>query len=72
MRPPPSKNVCSGISGSIYDLNLPEVRPGEEPRSCPQPSFELTLSHARFLIKSGLAHPSIPDRKPNPEPFVLD
>lgn len=60
------------MSDSLYDLNLPEVLPGEEPLPCPPPSYELMLAHARFLMKSGLANPDAPERQPNPEPFVLD
>lgn len=52
----------------IYDLDLPVVREGEEPLPLGEPSYELMLAHARFLIDSGQdSH-----RLPNPEPFVLD
>jgi hypothetical protein len=44
------------------------VREGEEPLPLEEPSYELMLAHARFLIASGLDSP----RQPNPEPFVLE
>jgi hypothetical protein len=44
------------------------VREGEGPLPLEEPSYELMLAHARFLIASGLdSH-----RQPNPEPFVLE
>jgi hypothetical protein len=47
---------------------LPVVQEGEGPIPLEEPSYELMLAHARFLLNSGLAT----HRQPNPEPFVLD
>lgn len=58
------------ISNSLFDLNLPVVREGEEPLPLKEPSYELMREHALFLIRSG-GEGNQPSR-PNPEPFVLD
>ena len=69
----PSENVSSGTLGSILDLNLPAVRPGQEPLTHPEPSYELQMSHARFLIASqGEGFWDRRLERMNPEPFVLD
>jgi len=47
---------------------LPVVKEGEGPLPLVEPSYELMLAHARFLLNSGL----VAHRQPNPEPFVLD
>ncbi|MDD5200349.1 MAG: hypothetical protein PHC88_11175 [Terrimicrobiaceae bacterium] len=65
---PPSANGSAATSGSLFDLDLPVVREGEAPWPAPAPSYETMLAHARFLLDSGLAL----ERRPNPEPFVLD
>lgn len=69
----PSANASSATSERIFDLNLPEVEPGNEPLPHPEPSYELQWRHARFLIKSQPT--DFWDRRlelMNPEPFVLD
>jgi len=58
------------ISGGRYDLDLPLVREGEEPRPLDEPSYELMQAHARFLLRS--AAKNNVRSHPNPEPFVLD
>jgi hypothetical protein len=68
MPPTPSENASAATSRSLYDLDLPVVREGEEPLPLEEPSYEFMLAHARFLLNSGLASRC----QPNPEPFVLD
>lgn len=65
---PSSASASSVTSDSLYALDLPVVREDEAPTPAPAPSYELMLAHARFLLESGLAA----NRRPNPEPFVLD
>lgn len=69
MEAQPFKIASDGTSKSLFDLNLPEVAPGEEPLSLPEPSYELAREHALFLLRSGgNNHRPLP----NPEPFVMD
>ena len=49
---PASKNDSSTISHEIFDLNLPIVHPGEEPLPSPQPSYDMQMQHARFLLRA--------------------
>ena len=67
---PPSESASGATSKSLFDLDLPVIREGEEPLPSPAPSYELMLAHARFLLRSGGANAE-PSR-PNPEPFVLE
>lgn len=55
-------------SSSLFDLDLPVVKEGNEPEPAPAPSYETLLEHARFLLDAGLAA----ERQPVSEPFVLD
>ena len=52
---PASKNDSSAISDDLFDLNLPEVGPGEGPISHPDPTFDEQIAHAKMLLewKSG-------------------
>ena len=68
MQPTPSANDSYKTSISLFDLDLPVVREGEGPLPLEEPSYELMLQHARFLLRSG----GQPISRPNPEPFVLD
>jgi hypothetical protein len=68
MPPTPPGNDSAAISSSLFDLDLPVVREGEEPLPLEEPSYEFMPAHARFLLESGLAFP----RQPNPEPFMLE
>jgi hypothetical protein len=70
MAPTPSAPVSSATSDSLYDLDLPVVREGEEPLPLEEPSYELMRAHARWLLRSQPPHS--PAAQPNPEPFVLD
>lgn len=68
----PSTTASAGTSKSLFDLNLPDVSPGEGPVPLPEPSYELAREHALFLLRSQphADHPQ--NQTPNPEPFVLD
>jgi len=55
-------------SSSLFDLDLPVVKEGNEPEPATAPSYETLLEHARFLLDAGLAA----ERQPVSEPFVLD
>ena len=46
------KTDSSTISNEIFDLNLPIVHPGEEPLPSPQPSYDMQMQHARFLLRA--------------------
>jgi hypothetical protein len=56
---------------NIYDLNLPEVKPGEEPLPSRAPSYKRMMAHAKILIRMG--RPSAEERRAmmNPEPFRM-
>ena len=60
----------NAISGSLYDLDLPVVREGEEPLPLEEPSYELMRAHALWLLRATSPRPET--SAPNPEPFVLD
>ncbi len=47
---PASKNDSSANSGDLFDLNLPEVGPGEGPLPHPEPTFDEQIAHARMLL----------------------
>lgn len=66
----PSANSSAATSGSIYDLDLPVVREGEEPLPLEEPSYELQRAHALWLLRA--TTPPHPPSIPNPEPFTLD
>jgi len=36
----------------LYDLNLPEVPPGQEPLPSPPATLEAIFAHARLLLKN--------------------
>lgn len=54
---PPSEPDSSGTPGKfskeeLFDLNLPEVRPGEEPLPSEGFTYEAQMAHARFLLST--------------------
>ena len=51
------------------ELNLPEVKPGEEPLPHREPSFEAMMAHARMLLSWGRQAPEVPK---NPKRFQMD
>ena len=67
-----SGSVSSLTSKDWLDLDLPIIRPGEEPLPCEPPDFFEQLVHARFLLS---CQPSDFFQKRlaqmNPEPFVM-
>lgn len=71
MEAQPFKTAPDGTSKSLFDLNLPEVAPGEGPVALPEPSCELMLEHARFLLHVRQRTDAPANQAPNPEPFVL-
>ncbi len=60
-------------SDSVYDLNLPLVREGEEPLPLDSPTEEAQFAHARFLA-SGKSAEFWEERRArmNPKPFRFD
>ncbi len=52
MEPNASETASAETSKSLFDLNLPEVGPGEGPEPLPEPSYELAREHALFLLRS--------------------
>jgi hypothetical protein len=65
----PSAKDSDATSDSLYDLNLPVVREGEEPLPLEEPSYELMRAHALWLLRT--QKPPLEPSRPNPEPFVL-
>lgn len=59
-------------SGDIYDLNLPELKPGEKLLPSPTPSHEQMMEHATMIIRM-FGRPSAAERAKlmNPEPFRM-
>jgi hypothetical protein len=56
----------------LFELNLPQIAPGEEPLPAPTPSWEEQFAHAEFLLScqpSGFHEQRL--ARMNPEPFVL-
>ena len=45
-----SKSDSSATSNDLFDLNLPEVGPGEGPIGHPEPTFEEQMAHAQMLL----------------------
>ncbi len=57
------------VESDWLDLNLPEVKPGEEPLPHREPSFEAIMSHAHMLLPWWRQTPPIPK---NSEPFRME
>lgn len=47
---PASKNDSSATSADLFDLNLPEIGPGEGPLAHPEPTFAEQIAHATMLL----------------------
>lgn len=73
MPPKPSATNGSGTSKTTgndwLELDLPEVKPGEEPLPHREPSFETMMAHARILLPWWREMPLAPK---NTEPFRRD
>jgi hypothetical protein len=68
----PSANACSPISNDLFDLNLPEIGPGDEPLPAPAPGWKEQFAHAEFLLSC--QPPDFHEKRlarMNPEPFVM-
>ncbi len=68
-----SKSSSSRTSdGDKYDLNLPEIGPGEEPLPHCPPNSEALANHIRLLLRSR-PKLSVEERaaRKNPEPFRI-
>jgi len=72
MEPKVSASASGEMSKNLFDLNLPEVGPGEGPKPLSQPSYELAREHALFLLRSRTGAEARKNQTPCPEPFVLD
>lgn len=69
---PASKSDFSATSGDPFDLNLSEIGEGEGPLDHPEPTFELQIAHAMFLLAT--IPPDFYEQRRagmNPEPFRL-
>ena len=67
-----SANASPTISNGLFELNLPEIAPGEEPLPSPTPGWEEQFAHAEFLLScqpSGFHEQRL--ARMNPEPFAL-
>jgi hypothetical protein len=56
----------------LFDLNLPEIGPGDEPLPAPAPGWKEQFAHAEFLLSC--QPPDFHEKRlarMNPEPFVL-
>jgi hypothetical protein len=73
MPPKPSATHCSGTSKTTatdwLELDLPEVKSGEEPLPHREPSFEAMMAHARMLLSWWREMPPVPK---NEAPFRMD
>ena len=47
---PASENDSSATSSDLFDLNLPEIGPGEGPLDHPEPTFDEQIEHAKMLL----------------------
>jgi len=65
-----SASNASSPSDSV-PLNLPVIRPGEEPVSRPRATYAQIVHHARIMLRHGMVDPRSPGRQPSPERFVL-
>jgi hypothetical protein len=45
-----SENDSSATSSDLFDLNLPEIGPGEGPIDHPEPTFDEQIAHAKMLL----------------------
>jgi hypothetical protein len=67
-----SKNDSSATSKTLFELDLPVVGTKDAPLPHPEPSFELQMQHAEFVLRS--QPPDFYEKRlaaMNPEPFVL-
>lgn len=55
----------------IHDLNLPEVKAGDEPLPSRAPSYRRMMEHAKVLIRMGRPCAAERARMMNPEPFRM-
>lgn len=72
MPPKASVNACSATFDDMFDLNLPEIKEGEEPLPSPKPGWEEQFAHAEFLLSC--QSPDFHEKRltrMNPEPFVF-
>ncbi len=69
MRPNPADNASSETSSNLFEFALPEIGAGEGPIPLPEPSYELTQKHARFLLQH--LGKSTHHQSPVHEPFVF-
>lgn len=70
-RPADDSKTNSGPENDPFDLNLPEVQPGQEPLPLIRPTYEQTKAHAMALIRAGwddLRHRP----PPNSTPFQME
>jgi hypothetical protein len=55
---PASENDSSATSSDLFDLNLPEIGPGEGPLDHPEPTFDEQIAHAKMLLAWKNGHPN--------------
>ncbi len=55
---PASKNDSSAILEDLFDLNLPEIGPGEGPIGHPEPTFDEQIAHAKMLLALRTGRPA--------------
>ena len=73
MPPKPSTTDCSGTSSKTgtdwLELELPVIKPGEEPLPHRSPSYDAIMAHARMLLPWWRQIPEVPK---NTEQFHME
>lgn len=69
--PKPDTEISLGGKESLWDLNLPEVHPGEEPLPSAGFTDDARLKHAQFLLSiQSIEAAQAREQSRNLEPFI--